>query len=59
MMRRAGVYTAVVYTRADLPAVLPQASDSPEVLDRKWRAFINRESHKRYVVRSPQQENAR
>ncbi|KAH7628682.1 hypothetical protein B0T09DRAFT_344404 [Sordaria sp. MPI-SDFR-AT-0083] len=50
MMRRAGVYTAVVYTRADLPAVLPQASDSPEVLDRKWRAFINRESHKRLAL---------
>lgn len=52
MMRRAGVYTAAVYTQADLPAVLPQASDSPEVLERKWRVFINRESYKRYVERS-------
>ncbi|KAK1783800.1 hypothetical protein QBC45DRAFT_455966 [Copromyces sp. CBS 386.78] len=50
MMRRAGVYTAAVYTRADLPAVFPQASDSPEVLERKWRAFINRESHKRLAL---------
>ncbi|KAK3388990.1 hypothetical protein B0T20DRAFT_511002 [Sordaria brevicollis] len=50
MMRRAGVYTAVVYTQADLPSVLPQQSDSPEVLERKWRTFVNRESYKRLAI---------
>ncbi|KAK3500725.1 hypothetical protein B0T13DRAFT_228602 [Neurospora crassa] len=50
MMRRAGVYTAAVYTQADLPSVLPQASDTPEVLERKWRTFINRESYKRLAL---------
>ncbi|CAJ2503751.1 Uu.00g111450.m01.CDS01 [Anthostomella pinea] len=46
MLRRAGTFSAP----ADSPSLIPHALDPPEVLNTKWRNFIQRESYKRLVI---------
>ncbi|KAK7962165.1 uncharacterized protein PG986_002990 [Apiospora aurea] len=46
MLRRAGTFSAP----ADTPALVPAPSDTPELLESKWRKFIKRESYKRLVL---------
>ncbi|KAK8074660.1 hypothetical protein PG997_009323 [Apiospora hydei] len=46
MLRRAGTFSAP----ADTPALVPTPSDTPELLESKWRKFIKRESYKRLVL---------
>jgi len=46
MIRRAGSF----YAPADSPALMPARSDTPEVLETKWKQFIRRESYKRCVA---------
>ncbi|ORY67299.1 uncharacterized protein BCR38DRAFT_387781 [Pseudomassariella vexata] len=46
MLRRAGMFSAPI----DTPALIPSQSDSPVVLDSKWRSFIKRESYKRLTL---------
>lgn len=46
MLRRAGNFSAP----PDSSAMIPMMTDSPEVLDSKWRKFAKRESYKRLVL---------
>ncbi|KAK1731440.1 hypothetical protein CaCOL14_003707 [Colletotrichum acutatum] len=46
MLRRAGNFSAP----PDSSVMIPTMTDSPEVLDSKWRKFAKRESYKRLVL---------